>query len=106
MDISLKIYDGKNVVKTYTAETFDCEYGVIADIIDIIDFDAKNSNIDLAKIILKMSKQLKPFLKQVFPGLTDEEMRHTKIQNIVSVFKSLYSYATEQMLIDAGNEKN
>ena len=38
MELKLKIYEGKNVVKTYTAETIDFSFGVVEDILDILDF--------------------------------------------------------------------
>ena len=36
MNLKLNVYDGKTVVKTYTAETLDCEFGIVEDILDAL----------------------------------------------------------------------
>ena len=108
MEIKLKIYNGNEVEKVYTAETIDFSFGVIEDILDAFDMEnMKTGNkAEIASIIIKCSKQLKPFLKDMFPGVTDEEIRRTHIQNLIEVFKGLYEYATGELLNAAGGEKN
>lgn len=108
MQLVLKIYEGQNVIKTYTAETIDFSFGVVEDILDALDFEnmKTGSKAELAGVIVKCSKQLKPFLRDLFPGVTDEELRNTHIQNIIDIFKDLYKYATEELGKAAGPEKN
>ena len=108
MEIVLKIYEGKEVIKTYTAETIDFSFGVVEDILDALDLEnmKTGSKTELAGVIIKCSKQLKPFLKDIFPGVTDDEIRNTRIQNLIEVFRGLYVYATEELGKAAGTEKN
>lgn len=109
MELTLKIYEGKEVKKTYTAETVDFSFGVVEDILDALDFENMKTGdkTELAAIIIKCSKQLKPFLKDIFPGVTDDEIRNTRIQNLIEVFRGLYKYATEELgKAAAGTEKN
>ena len=108
MEIKLKIYDGNEVVKTYTAETIDFSFGVIEDVLDAFDLENMKSGnkTELAGIIIKCSKQLKPFLKDIFPGVSDDEIRNTHIQNLIEVFKGLYDYAVKELGSAVGNEKN
>lgn len=108
MQLVLNIYEGQEVIKTYTAETINFSFGVIEDILDALDFEnmKTGSKTELAGIVIKCSKQLKPFLRDLFPGVTDEELRNTRIQNIIEVFKGLYKYATEELGKAAGPEKN
>lgn len=108
MQLVLKIYEGQNVIKTYTAETIDFSFGVVEDILDALDFEnmKTGSKSELVGVIIKCSKQLKPFLRDLFPGVTDEELRNTRVQNIIEVFKGLYTYATEELGRAAGPEKN
>lgn len=108
MEIKLNIYNGNEVVKVYTAETIDFSFGVIEDILDALDLEnmKTGSKTELAGIIIKCSKQLKPFLRDMFPGVTDEEIRNTHIQNLIEVFKGLYEYATKELAIAASDEKN
>ena len=99
MNITLKVYNGRDVVKEYTAETIDFSFGVIEDILGTIDVD----NLDISDnkaigfIVIKCMKQLKPLLKDIFVGITDEEIRNTHIQNLVEVFKQLINYATGEL---------
>ena len=102
----LKIYDGKNVVKEYRAETLDLSFGVVEDILDALDFENMTDQKQLAGMIVKASKQLRPFLRDVFDGVTDDEIRHTRINNLVSIFKDLYSYAMTELGAAAGDTKN
>ena len=108
MDITLKIYEGKEVVKTYTVETIDFSFGVVEDVLDALKLEElKTGNkTELATMIIKCSKQLKPFLKDLFPGVTDEEIRRSHMQNLIEVFKGLYEYATKELLAATETEKN
>ena len=107
MQLTLKIYEGKKVIKEYKAETIDFSFGVVEDVLDILDFDGmkKGDNKEIATMVIKASKQLKPFLKDLFDGVTDEEIRHTRIQNLIEVFRGLFHYATQEMNLLADDEK-
>lgn len=102
----LKIYDGKTVVKEYHAETLDLSFGVVEDVLDALDFENMNDQRQLAGMIVKAIKQLRPFIKDIFEGVTDDEIRHTHINNLVEIFKDLYKYAMTELGTAAGNEKN
>ena len=108
MNLTLNIYEGQNIIKTYTAETLDFSFGVVEDVLDALDFEnmKTGSKAELAGVVIKCSKQLKPFLRDLFPGVTDEELRNTRIQNLLEVFRGLYAYATEELGKAAGPEKN
>lgn len=102
----LKIYEGKTVVKEYRAEIIDLSFGVIEDVLDALDFENMTDQKQLAGMIVKASKQLRPFLKDIFEGVTDDEIRHTRIQNIIEIFKDLYKYTMQELGAAAGNPKN
>lgn len=109
MELKLKIYNENTIKKEYTAETIDFSFGIVEDILDALDLESMKtgSKTELALVIIKCSKQLKPFLKDMFPGVTDEEIRNTKIQNLIEIFKGLYQYATNELeAATAGTEKN
>jgi len=108
MELTLNIYEGKKVVKTYKAQTIDFSYGVVEDVLDALNFEnmKTGSNAEIASMVIKCSKQLKPFLMDIFDGLTADEVRHTHIQDIIKVFKDLYRYATSEIAQIAGDEKN
>lgn len=110
MELTLNIYEGKKVVKTYKAQTIDFSYGVVEDVLDALNFESMKtgSNTEIASMVIKCSKQLKPFLMDIFDGLTAEEVRCVHIQDIIKVFKDLYRYATNEISqsVIAGDEKN
>lgn len=92
--------------KTYTADTLDVSFGVIEDIIDVLEFDSLDDIRQVGVAVLKCSKQLKPFLKEVFEGVTDEELRTVKSSNIVQIFKDIYVYITQELGSVAKAAKN
>ena len=108
MTLTLNIYEGNKIVKTYNAETIDFSFGVVEDVLDALNFEnmKTGSNAEIAAMVVKCSKQLKPFLMDIFSGLTAEEVRHTHIQDIIKVFKDLYRYATKDIAQITGDEKN
>ena len=106
MQLTLKIYEGKEVIKTYTAETLDFSFGVVEDILDALDFEHMSNQSEIAVMIVKASKQLKPFLMDIFDGVTADEIRHTRMQNLIEIFRGLYQYATKELGAAAGDAKN
>lgn len=99
MELKLNIKNGNEVIKTYTADTINFSFGIIEDVLDAIDPDNIKSGDNFAKIGMgiKIAKQVKPFLKDMFPGLTDEELRGVGYQDIFEIFKGVYKYAMEEL---------
>lgn len=99
MELKLHIYEGRKVAKTYTAESIDLSFGVIEDVIDALDFESMKTgnNKEMAKMLIKCKDQIKPFLMDIFDGLTAEEVRHTRTQNLIDVFRGLYNYAVSEL---------
>lgn len=106
MELKLKIYQGKEVIKTYTAETVDFSFGVVEDILDALNFENMKTGdkTELAAMVVKCSKQLKPFLMDIFDGVTADEIRNTRMQNLIEIFKGLYDYATKELTQAAGGD--
>jgi hypothetical protein len=106
MELKLNIYEGKEIIKTYTAETIDFSFGIIEDIMDVLDFENMKSKNDLALAVAKCTKQLKPFLMDMFAPVTSEEIRKTRIKNIIEIFKQIFDYAQQELGLAVGNSKN
>ena len=103
MDLKLNIYDKKEITKTYTAETYDLMFGTVEDLLDVIDIDnIQASNKAIAKVLTSSMNIVKPLLKEVFDGLTDEELRHTKLKEIMNVIAEIIAYSINQ--ITKGND--
>ena len=91
------ILELKTENKTYTTESIDISFGTMEDIINVLDFDNLSDTKQIGVAVLKASKQIKPFLKELFPEVTDEELRTVKTSNIIGIFKRIYKYATEEL---------
>ena len=108
MDLKLNIYDvtGKKIEKTYIASEFDLMWGTMEDLINAVDLDKINDEVAVGKMVLKILPQVKPLLKQVFDGLTDDELKRTKVKELVPVFAETFKYAFSEISMlgnDSGN---
>lgn len=104
MELKLNIYSKernqetgkKEIVKTYTTDEYDLMYGTVEDIISLFDgVDLKDQQTMLA-IVNKFMGQLKPLLKDVFFGLTDEELRNIKVSELVPIVVNIFQLAMGQ----------
>lgn len=88
MQLVLNIYDRetKVIAKQYVAESVDILFGTVEDIIEAVDENKIDDNLELAKVIVVSLKKIKPLLKEVFVGLTDEELKNTKVKELVPLF--------------------
>lgn len=98
-EIKLNVYDRetKELSKTFTTDSFDLMFGTVEDIIAIIDLDKLNSKTETAKMIIMAWGELKPFLKDIFPGLTDEDIRGIKVNEMIPVFMDIFKGISENM---------
>ena len=98
----LKIYNKGQVTKTYEAETADILWGTIEDLLEVIDLNKLNSleseegKLEVGKALLKCVPILMPFLKEIFIGLTDEELRCTKVKELIPLFIEIFKYSFDQ----------
>lgn len=102
--MKLNIYKNqKEIEKTYEVEAYDLMYGTVEDIFEIMDGIDQNANTsDLFKVVQKNRKKLNDLLKDVFPEITDEELKRIKLKELVPFFIDLFVYVTDSF----GTEKN
>lgn len=95
MDLKLNIY-AKNstgryeIEKAYIAETANIMFGTVEDLIGLLDGVKIGDNDALIRVITKGFAQLKPFLKEIFVGVTDDELKRTKIQELIPLFVDIF----------------
>ena len=103
MDLKLNIYEKKKIVKTYTAETYDLMFGTVEDLIDLIDLDQLKNGTDadiiklVGKVIINGMGIIKPLLKDIFEGLTDEEVKKTKVSEISTALVEIVKFSISQI---------
>ena len=101
--MKLNIYDKNKIVKTFECENYDLKFGVVEDVIELFDFeDLKNSSdIELIKIvgrvIPKSLGSIKDLMKDIFVGLTDEDLKNTTIKELAGVLIEVVKYALNQI---------
>lgn len=106
-DLKLNIYESGKVVKTYRAENSIIPFGVIEDIINTIQLDKLENDKEVAKMVLACMPQIKPLLKGIFEGVTDEELRKTNALELIPLVIQTVKKAMSDMQVLIGNdEKN
>lgn len=108
--MKLNIYDKRNVVKTYEASAYEIMFGTVEDIIDAAKLDKIESGTD-AEIVMAATNlvtssmdTVKDLLKDVFDGLTDDEIRHARVSEIINVIVDIIMYAVSQITLFGGKK--
>lgn len=111
MELKLNIYDKGTSVKTYTAETYDLMFGTVEDLVEIVNLDGLKTGSDaeiiklVGNVVVKGLNIIKPLLKDIFDGLTDDELKHTKVKEIAVVIVEVIKFAVTQISYSS-NQKN
>lgn len=108
MAISLNIYDPKDknkVVKVHTVEGYDLMLGTIEDFMDIIDMDKLDDDKEVAKMVVKGYKQIKPLIMDIFPELTSDELKNIKVAELIKIVPQIGKAIMESLSI-VKNSKN
>lgn len=101
--MELNIYEKNEIIKTYKSENYEIKFGVVEDIIELFDFDdlKKGNDIELiktvGKVIPKSLGTIKNLMKDIFEGLTDEELKNTTINELSQVLIEVIKYALNQI---------
>lgn len=116
--MKLNIYgkvDGvKQIVKTYEASTYDLMYGTVEDFLNLIDVQdikilksetvEENQILGIAEIVRGCFDQIAPLIMDVFEGLTVEELRNTKVSELITVLQECINYSVKTAF--KGTSKN
>lgn len=112
MHLVLNIYSGKTVEKVYTADEFDIMFGTVEDLVNLVDVDRLSGNVtdtDFIGAVALLLKggfgQVKTLLKELFPGVTDEELKCAKMREVLFILAQVLKYGFSEMAA-AGNAKN
>lgn len=103
--MKLNIYENKKVIKTYEADTYDLMFGICEDVANAIDLDSlqTGSDVEILKAVGKLAitsmDTIKELLKDIFDGITDEEIKKTKVKEITNVFVDVVKYTISQLNI-------
>lgn len=105
--IKLNVYkkdNKKEIEKTYTVDGYELMFGTLEDVIETLDIDKINDKKEFAKMVIGCMSKLKPIIKDIFPDITDDELKRIKVPELVPVFVSVVNSITESIgLLNAGN---
>jgi hypothetical protein len=104
---TLHIYDktGKNVVKTYEAETYDLPFGTVKALMEILKIEDMKDQAQLLRVIVEAWDEVINALESVFPECTAEEWKTVKVKELLKVIISIAKTAISDIFI-IPTEKN
>lgn len=112
MELTLNIYKGREIEKTYTVREVDIMLGTVEDLINLIEPENLMDDtkpMDMVGAVTKLVKdgfaQVKGLIMEIFPEVTEEEMRRTKVKEIVQILVKVVKYGFAEMT-GASNSKN
>lgn len=103
----LNIYEKKQVVKTYETDVYDLMFGTVEDVADAIKLDELTTGSDveimkmIGKLVLTSMDTIKGLLKDIFDGLTDEELKNVKVSEIAIVLVDVVKFTVAQLNLGA-----
>lgn len=109
--MKLNIYENKKIIKTYEVDAYDLMFGTVEDVANAIDLDSLNSGSDVeilkmvGKLVMSSMDTVKNLLKDIFDGLTDEELKKVKVSEIATVLVDVVKFTIAQLNLGA-NGKN
>ena len=101
--MKLNIYNKKQIVKTYTADTYDLMFGTLEDVAEAVHLDDMKTGSDTELLTMTMNfvmhsmDTVKDLIKDIFEGITDDELRNTKVAELADVLLDVIKYTLSQM---------
>lgn len=107
----LNVYEKRQIVRTYEADSYDLPFGVIEDVADVIKLDSikTGSDVELIKValdvVLRCTDSVKNLMKDIFDGITDEDLKKTKVTEMAQVLIEVVKYTGEELGKGIGKKK-
>ena len=101
--MKLNIYEKKKIVKTYEADSYDLMFGVLEDVADAIKLDELKTGTDAEIIkmagnrVLHSIGTVRDLFKDIFDGITDEELKHCKVNEMALVLVEVVKVTLDQL---------
>lgn len=109
--MKLNIYEKKKIVKTYETDVYDLMFGTVEDIAAAVKLDElkTGSDVEIIKLVGNLvitgMDTIKNLLKDVFEGITDEELKKVKVSEIAVVLIEIVKFTLAQLNLGI-NSKN
>lgn len=102
--MKLNVYKNqKEVEKTFEVDAYDLMYGTVEDIFEVLDdIDEKSGEMDILKAVQKHRSKINKLLKDIFPEITEDDLRMIKLKELIPFFVELFAFVKDSF----GSEKN
>ena len=101
--MKLNIYEKKRIVKTYEADSYDLMFGVLEDVANAVHLDEMKtgSDVEILTMVMKLVTEsmgtVKELMHDIFDGISDEELRNTKVSELASVIVDVVKLTLTQL---------
>lgn len=101
--MKLNVYAKKKIIKTYETDTYDLMFGVLEDVADAIKLDELKTGTDVeiikmvGNLVLHSMETVKELLKDIFEGITDDELKNCKVSEIAVVLVDVVKFTMNQL---------
>lgn len=101
MKLTLNIYkNSKEIEKTYTATDCDIMFGTCENLVNLMDFNFKNNedvdNVEFISSVTNLIRgsfaEVKNILMEVFPDITDDELKRIKMSELVPLILDIVKF--------------
>lgn len=94
--MKLNIYKNqKEIEKTYEVESYDLMYGTVEDILGIFDDIDSTDDMKLFEVIQRNRDKINTLLLDVFPEMTEDELRKVKVKELIPIFIEIFTYVAK-----------
>ena len=106
----LNIYKphSKEIEKTYETQKVHVLYGTLEDIAGVVncEFTDENKAVSIGKAVIQAMPVINDLLLTMFDGLTAEELRRTKLDEIIHLIIDVTLYTADEMMSIGAEEGN
>lgn len=101
--MKLNVYNKKQVVKTYETDTYDLMFGTVEDVAMAIKLDDLKTGSDseiitmAIKLVTTSMGTVKNLMKDIFDGITDEELKNVKVVEMAIVLVDVVKFTLTQL---------
>ena len=110
--MKLTIYNGRTAAKTYEADKYDLMFGTLEDVCKVVKLDElkEGTNAEIIKmaigVVTESTDLVKDLMKDIFDGITDEELRHVRVKDLANVLVDIVVYTIAQLNLGGNKGKN
>jgi len=110
--MKLNIYDKKEIIKTYEADEIDLPFGILEDLSEAFNIEklTTGSNQEIMEAVMTFlrtsTRTAYEILHDVFPEITDAEIRKTRTSEIAQVLVDALGYSMASLMTGIKKSKN